>query len=112
MYKLSSSARYKEHIAPWVVSPDALARFVALSPQVWDYKGKQTGAAGFISEDLDALGLLNAYGRSPLINYDADGLPESNRDYALIGLQHLVLQDHDRRLATLDARLKALEAIR
>lgn len=71
----------------------------------------QAGAAGFISEDLETLGILNAYGRSPLINYDKDGLPESNRDYALIGLQHLAIQklwtqgdDHESRLQALEKR--------
>lgn len=92
MRSLTSSARHKEHMTPWVVPADALARFVALAPQNWDYKGQPNGAAGFVSEDLDGLGILNAYGTSPLINYNKDGLPESNRDYALIGLQHLAIQ--------------------
>ncbi len=101
---LTSSARDKEHLASWVVSADALARFVTLSPKLWDYKGQKSGAAGFISEDLEGLGILNAYGTSPLINYNKDGLPESNRDYALIGLQHLVLQNHESRIRALEAR--------
>jgi hypothetical protein len=102
--KLSSSARYKEHLEPWT-APDALDRFVALSPKLWDYTGQQNGAAGFVAEDLDALDIRNTYGRSVLVNYDADGRPESNRDYALIGLQHLVIQDLWRRVAALEGRL-------
>jgi len=105
MKKLSSSRRYKEHVTPWLVSADALSAFVALSPELWDYIGQPTGAAGFLSEALASVPIHNAYGRSPLVNYDADGRPESNRDFAVIGLQHLVLQQHDARIAALEARL-------
>jgi len=107
LYQKSSSARYKENMSPWVVAPDALRSFLVLSPSLWDYKGHKSGAAGFISEDLEALPIRNAYGTNPLINYDKEGRPESNRDYALIGLQHLVLQQHDARLAVLEAKLLA-----
>lgn len=104
LYQLTSSLAYKEHVSktPWAVSPELLKKFVALSPRLWDYKEEESGAAGFISEDLEELGLLNAYGRSPLLNYDKDGRPHSNRDYALIGLQHLVLQDFEARLSKLE----------
>jgi hypothetical protein len=101
MQKLTSSARYKEHIDPWTVSPETLQRFVARSPKRWDYTGQPTGAAGFIAEDLHDLA-PDADGRSPLLNYDADGRPESNRDFAIIGLQHLVIQDLWRRVAALE----------
>jgi hypothetical protein len=109
-YKQSSSARYKEHITPWVVSPIALRMFVDLSPSLWDYKGQKSGAAGFMSEDLDALLIRNAYGTSPLINYDTEGRPDSNRDFALIGLQHLVLQNHETRLHELETELATLRS--
>lgn len=101
MQKLTSSARYKDHLAPLTIAPDGLERFVARSPKVWDYAGQETGAVGFIAEDLDDL-VPNAYGRSALLNYDGEGRPESNRDYALIGLQHLVLQNLWARVAALE----------
>jgi hypothetical protein len=108
-YRLTSSRRYKEHLSPFAVTDDQLRKFVALAPQHWDYIGAQTGAVGFIAEDLDGLGILNSYGRSPLVNYNEDGLVESNRDYSIIGLQHLVLQQHDATITQLTARIAALE---
>jgi hypothetical protein len=113
---LTSTARHKEHIEPWTVgpnagsdgfrtfvSPEALRAFVRLAPRTWDYIGGEHGAASFISEHLAALPITNVYGRSPLVNYDEIGLPFSNRDHAIIALQHLVLQDHDARIAALEA---------
>ncbi len=108
LLKQTSSARYKEHMAPLVVSPGALSRFVALTPKFWDYKGQQNGAAGFIAEDLDNLGVVNAYGTSALVNYDSDGRPESNRDFAVMALQHLVIQQLEARVSALEAKLSAL----
>jgi len=105
----TSSRRFKENITPFVVTPAQVAEYLALQPQWWDYKNQQTGAAGFIAEDLDGLSIKNAYGISPFINYDAKGQVESNRDYAVIGLQHLVLQQHDATITQLAARIAALE---
>jgi hypothetical protein len=99
---LTSSVRYKEHLAPWAVTPEALDRFLRTAPQLWDYKGQANGAVGFIAEDLDALPIRNAYGTSPLVNYDKEGRPESNRDYALIALQHLAIQHLSARVARLE----------
>ncbi len=106
----TSAARFKEHILPWGVSDEQLSAFVALSPKEWDYIGEKNGAAGFIADDLEALGILNPYGKSPLNNYDAEELVTSNRDFAIIGLQHLVLQQHDATIQSLTARIAALEA--
>ncbi len=106
----TSSRRYKEHITSLVVSDKQLREFLAVRPQWWDYKGQQTGAVGFISEDLEALSIRNAYGQSPLLNYNLEGQPESNRDFAIIGIQHLVLQQHDATIQSLTARIAALEA--
>jgi len=103
--KQTSSARFKEHLEPWALPDDVLHRFLAVSPHQWDYTGQASGAAGFVAEDLDALPIRNRYGRSPLINYDAEGRPESNRDFAILALQHLVLRD-------LAARVAALEGAR
>ena len=103
-YLLTSSARFKENIAPFTATREQLDAFLAVSPEWWDYKGKKNGAMGFISESLLNVPLVNAYGTNPLINYDKDGLPESNRDYALIGLQHEVLRDHESRLKALEEK--------
>lgn len=102
-YHLSSSARFKDGITDWSVSADDVKRFLATSPKLWDYKGQPTDGAGFIAEDLDALGIVGPHGQSVLTNHDRDGLAESNRDYALIGLQHLILQDLDRRIQALES---------
>jgi hypothetical protein len=72
-------------------------------PSWWDYKGQKNGALGFIAEDLAALP-LERYGFNPLVNYDGDGQIESNRDYALIALHHLVIQRLERKIAALEAR--------
>ena len=107
---LSSSKRYKEHFdAKWRVSGAALQQFVALSPKPWDLTNQQNGAYGFIAEDLAALPIVNDYGNSPIVNYNDQGQPDSNRDYALIGLQHLVLQNHDTRVNALEAEVQTLQ---
>lgn len=102
IYKQTSSGRYKEHIDPWRIAPEALAAFVALTPKAWDYTGQETGAGGFLAEDLAALDIRNPYGRSVLVNYDAEGRPESNRDGALIGVHHLIIRSLWRRVAALE----------
>jgi hypothetical protein len=109
LYKLSSSARYKENIAEWVVTDVELDAFVNLNPKLWDYIGKENGCAGFIAEDLETLGLKNVYNTSPLINYSNEGEPDSNRDYALIALQHKVIQRLEKSIEALEARVTALE---
>ena len=116
LYKQSSSMRYKENIAEWNVTDAQLDAFVNLNPKLWDYIGKENGCAGFIAEDIEALGLKNAYNTSPLINYSNDGEPDSNRDFALIALQHKViqrleksLQEQQALITTLTTRITALE---
>ncbi len=103
--KLTSAARFKEHIAPWVVSDTALDRYVALSPKLWDYANEPSGAGGFLADDLDALGIENPYGASVLVNYDATGRVESNRDFAIIGMEHFLNQRQEREIAALTAEL-------
>ena len=110
LYKLASSARYKENIADWNVTNAQLDAFVNLSPKLWDYTGKQNGCAGFIAEDIEALGLKNAYNTSPLINYSNEGEPDSNRDFALIALQHKVIQRLDKAVQELKAEFDAYKA--
>lgn len=102
-YKQSSSARYKERITAARIRKPVLEKFVALDPCWWDYTGKKTGALGFIAEHLHALP-LRRYGRSPLVNYDKKGHPESNREFGLIALQHLVIRDLWRRVSHLEQR--------
>lgn len=107
---LTSSARYKDHIQPWHLDQAALRRFVQLSPVQWDYIGQANGALGFLAEDLASLGIQNAYGVSPLVNYDTNGRPESNRDFSVIALQHLVIQDLTARLEQLERDVAQLHA--
>ena len=97
-YDLTSSARYKDNIRyDYTPGPEALQRFLALSPAMWDYKnGMEIDAVSFISEDLAELDITNSAGRSILTNYNLEGLPESNKDYTIIALQHLILQMHDK----------------
>jgi hypothetical protein len=108
LYKQSSSMRYKENIAEWTVTDAQLDAFVNLNPKLWDYIGKENGCAGFIAEDIEALGLKNAYNTSPLINYSNDGEPDSNRDFALIALQHKVIQRLEKSLQEQQALITAL----
>ena len=107
LYKLASSLRYKENITDWTVTDEQLNAFINVNPKLWDYIGKENGCAGFIAEDIEALGLKNAYNTSPLINYSNEGLPDSNRDFALIALQHKVLQKQQALIESLKARLDA-----
>jgi hypothetical protein len=110
LYKLASSARYKENISDWNVTDAQLDAFVNLSPKLWDYTGKQNGCAGFIAEDIEALGLKNAYNTSPLINYSNEGQPDSNRDFSLIALQHKVIQRLENSLQEFKAEFDAYKA--
>ena len=113
LYKLASSRRYKENIIPMTVTPEQLAGFLSIAPCFWDYKKEEgslavggIGLASFIAEDLADLAILRNE-RSVLNNYDSEGRPDSNRDAAIIGLQHLVLQDHEARLSALQADFQA-----
>jgi hypothetical protein len=110
LYKLASSLRYKENITDWTVTDEQLNAFVNLNPKLWDYIGKENGCAGFIAEDIEALGLKNAYNTSPLINYSSEGLPDSNRDFALIALQHKVLQKLQQSIQELSTQVTELKA--
>ncbi len=106
LQKLSSSLRYKT-LNPLTVTPGQLAAFVALSPKGWDYIGQRNGAFGFLSEQLHRLPIRNKYKTSPLVNYDAKGRPDSNRDYALIALQHLAIQNIWKRVWALEHKKRA-----
>ena len=110
LYKLTSSARYKENIAEWTVTDAQLDAFVNTNPKLWDYIGQENGCAGFIAEDLDALGLKNSYNKSPLVNYSNDGKPDSNRDFALIALQHKAIQRLDSAVKEQQAIIESLKA--
>jgi len=116
LYKQSSSIRYKENIAEWTLTDAQLDAFVNLNPKLWDYIGQENGCAGFIAEDIESLGIQNDYNNSPLINYSNEGEPDSNRDFALIALQHKViqrlensLQEQQTLITALTARITALE---
>lgn len=104
LYRQSSSRRFKENISTAAVADAQLDAFMATAPSWWDYKGQKNGALGFIAEDLAALP-MERYGFNPLVNYDGDGQIESNRDYALIAMHHLVIQRLERKIAVLEARI-------
>ena len=103
-YLTSSSRRFKENISTAVVTDAQLDAFMATAPSWWDYTGQKNGALGFIAEDLAALP-LERYGFNPLVNYDAEGQIESNRDYALIAMHHLVIQRMQKEIDALKARI-------
>ena len=123
LYKQASSARYKENIEPMVATEAQVTAFINTTPSFWDYKPQEgsnsslsIGNAGFIAEDLASLG-INRYDKSVFTNYDLEGLPDSNKDYAIIAMQHLVIQRHENMLQeqqaiieNLTTRLAALEA--
>jgi hypothetical protein len=104
LYLTTSSRRFKENIAPAAITDAQLDAFLAVSPSWWDYTGQQNGALGFIAEDLAALP-LKRYGYSPLCNFDKDGVVESNRDYALIAMHHLILQRMQTEIDALKAQI-------
>lgn len=101
-YDFSSSRRFKTNFAPFDLTDDLEREFLALKPEFWDYtSGLEDGALSFMAEDLHSLSLRNIYGRSPLVNYDADGLPKSNRDYGLIAVLHQIVARQQRQIDTL-----------
>ena len=104
LYRQSSSRRFKENIESVVVTDAQLDAFMATMPSWWDYKGQKNGAFGFIAEDLAALP-LERYGFNPLVNYDGDGQIDSNRDYALIAMHHLVIQRMQKEIDALKLQL-------
>lgn len=104
LYLTTSSRRFKENVSPAVVTDAQLDAFMATTPSWWDYIGQKNGALGFIAEDLAALP-LDRYGFNPLVNYDGGGQIESNRDYALIAMHHLVIQRMQKEIDALKARI-------
>ena len=104
LYRQSSSRRFKENISSAVITDAQLDAFMATTPSWWDYTGQRNGALGFIAEDLAALP-LDRYGCNPLVNYDGDGRVESNRDYALIAMHHLVIQRMQKEIDALKLQL-------
>jgi hypothetical protein len=104
LYLTTSSRRFKENISPAAITDAQLDAFLAVSPSWWDYTGQKNGALGFIAEDLAALP-MERHGYSPLCNFDKDGVVESNRDYALIAMHHLILQRMQAEIDALKARI-------
>ena len=96
----SSSERYKENInRAWHPTSEQLRTFVRLSPAMFDYKnGGGAGVVNFIAEDAAATQLPSVYNRN------AAGQPESLRNDSIAAYQHLVLQNHDARLAALESK--------
>lgn len=108
-YDLSSSRRFKEHFAPFEMTTEQEADFLALRPEWWDYTGSKDGAVSLMAEDLDGLASIRhaEYDRSPFVNYDEQGRPKSNRDYALLAALHQIVARQAARIDALEHRLAA-----
>lgn len=92
----SSSRRYKENEQAW--SGDS-RKILALTPKTFDYKGD--GAKGvlfFIAEDVADIDPI-------YVNTNADGQPESIRTDSLVAALIDLVQQQERRIAALEARL-------
>jgi len=108
-YDLLSSRRYKENFRAIPNDRAALDRFLKLTPELFDLKNDlgDKDVINFIAEDAadaEKDGLLS------LTNYNSDGAPQSLRDYGFSAYQQLVLQDHEARLAALQAEFQAYKA--
>lgn len=94
--KKSSSRRYKENEQLWTGDSRNL---LALEPKTFDYKGD--GAKGvlfFIAEDVADIDPI-------YVNTDAEGQPESIRTDSLVAALIDLVQQQERRIAALEARL-------
>jgi hypothetical protein len=108
-YDLLSSRRYKENFRAIPNDRAALDRFLKLTPELFDLKNDlgDKDVINFIAEDAadaEKDGLLS------LTNYNSEGAPQSLRDYGFSAYQQLVLQDHEARLAALQAEFQAYKA--
>ncbi len=125
---LTSSERFKNIVQRDWTAARQQQDFLAISPIVFDYKDEmqvevdeeftnesgekasrkvrrgenrigEKGVLGFSAEDAHAKGLTY------LLNYDKEGKPYSFRDPAIMAYQHSALQDHERRLQSLEAKI-------
>ena len=108
-YDLLSSRRYKENFRAIPNDRAALDRFLKLTPGLFDLKNdlNDKNVINFYAEDAadaEKDGLLS------LTNYNSDGAPQSLRDYGFSAYQQLVLQDHEARLAALQADFEAYKS--
>ncbi|UEJ82635.1 tail fiber domain-containing protein [Brachybacterium halotolerans subsp. kimchii] len=109
--KKTSSARYKRNISPF--QPDA-KRVLALEPRQWQHRDpnfperiEESWTVGFVAEEVEAAGLRD------LVIYAGDGKggwrPDALNYDGIGAAQQVVLQDHDSRVAALEARVTELE---
>ena len=113
----TSSERFKENIVRgWKPQANALG-FLAVSPIRYDLKATpgynatakkvamvkgDVGVIGFSAEEIHATGLPG------MVNLDADGNPYSLRHDGMLAYHHLALQDHEARIAALEAKLERI----
>lgn len=111
LYALTSSRRYKRNIADWNPDPQ---RVLALQPRQWQHNDPEHPEdiderwhAGFVAEEVDDLGLTH------LVQYGGDGAggwrPEALNYSRVPAAQQIVLQDHEARIAALEAQITELE---
>lgn len=105
--RTSSSLRYKQDVEDLQVD---LAAVLAMRPRTWRDKRQveedpttTLRIPGFIAEELDELGLTE------FVTYEANG-PESIQYDRLAAAQHLVLVDHEARIAQLEGQVATLTA--
>jgi hypothetical protein len=105
LYRSTSSRRYKDDIQPYEPPEGALdglhpVSYVPKDPTI-DQEGRRY--AGFIAEDVDALGLKE------FVGYDPEGRPDELYYAHMAALLVAELQAVRRRLASVEARLIQLE---
>lgn len=104
LIKQTSSRRFKTNIEPAQLSDDFIGRVLNVEPSWFDYRNAPAAGdhLGFIAEDLAVV--RTKQGRSPLVNIDSDGEPDSVREAALLAVHHVALKDLLSRVALLEAQ--------
>lgn len=95
IYKLSSSARYKDNIRPLERNPEDVLRMIARS---YESKATSMPAFGFVAEEAAEAGL------SYLVAYDAQGRPDGIRHNEVFTLAVEVVKKHDERIKALEGQ--------
>lgn len=96
----SSSLRYKNTIADY---DKGLAEVLQLRPVTFKFNGEERLNAGFIAEEVDALGL------SEVMHYDESGQPEGIMYSNMVAILTKALQEASAKIDALEERIAALE---
>ncbi len=89
---LTSSLRFKENVREWRPDPAQVEAFLSLEPILWDYKDNGVkDVVGFSAEGLATVD-------PELVNLDAEGLPYSNREAAMIAYLHEVVKTQQKQI--------------